>query len=99
MKFKTDWKLDDTVEPSDANRWENNTREIYEGLQDTQKNIESTAAVGANNTHDIAMLAFQLELKGLTDSEVLTNVCVDTITSETSVNIDKGKYTEGKVYI
>ena len=40
-----------------------------------------------------------LELKGLTDSEVLTNVCVDTITSETSVNIDKGKYAEGKVYI
>ena len=39
------------------------------------------------------------ELKGLTDSEVLTNVCVDTITSETSVNIDKGKYAEGKVYI
>lgn len=99
MKFKTDWKLDDTVEPSDANRWENNAKETYEGLQDTQKNIESAAAVGANNTHDIAMLAFQLELKGLTDSEVLTNVCVDTITSETSVNIDKGKYTEGKVYI
>lgn len=99
MKFKTDWKLDDTVEPSDANRWENNAKETYEGLQDTQKNIESAAAVGANNTHDIAMLAFQLELKGLTDSEVLTNVCVDTITSETSVNIDKGKYMEGKVYI
>ena len=64
-----------------------------------EKDIKMVAAAVANNTHDIALLAFQLELKSLTDSEVLTNVCVDTITSETSVNIDKGKYTEGKVYI
>lgn len=99
MKFKEDWKLDDVVEPSDVNRWESNTREIYEGLQNAEKDIKMAAAAGANNTRDIALLAFQLELKGLTDSEVLTNVCVDTITSETSVNIDKGKYTEGKVYI
>jgi hypothetical protein len=99
MNFKEDWKLDDVVEPSDANRWESNTREIYEGLQNAEKDIKMAATAGANNTHDIALLAFQLELKGLTDSEVLTNVCVDTITSETSVNIDKGKYAEGKVYI
>lgn len=99
MIFKTDWQLEDVVEPSDANRWESNTKKIREGLQNAEKNIRMAAAAGANNTHDIALLAFQLELKGLTDSEVLTNVCVDTITSETSVNIDKGKYTEGKVYI
>lgn len=99
MKFKEDWQLDDVIEPSDTNRWESNTKEIYEGLQNAEKNIRMATAAGANNTHDIALLAFQLELKGLTDSEVLTNVCVDTITSETSVIIDKGKYTEGKVYI
>ena len=99
MIFNTDWQLDDTVEPADANRWENNTKEIYQELQDAEKNIRMATAAGANNTHDIALLAFQLELKGLTDSEVLTNVCVDTITSETSVNIDKGKYMEGKAYI
>lgn len=99
MKFKEDWKLDDVVEPSDVNRWESNTKEIYEELQNAEKDIKMAAAAGSNNTHDIALLAFQLELKGLTDSEVLTNVCVDTITSETSVNIDKGKYKAGKVYI
>nr|DAG53017.1 MAG TPA: hypothetical protein [Caudoviricetes sp.] len=99
MKFKTDWKLDDTVEPGDANRWENNAKETYEGLQDAQKNIENAAAVGANNTHDIAMLAFQLELKDLTDSDELTNVCIDTITSDDSVKITKGKYAKGKVYV
>lgn len=99
MKFKTDWRLNDTVEPSDANRWENNAKETYEGLQDAQKNIENAAAVGANNTHDIAMLAFQLELKDLTDSDELTNVCIDTITSNDSVKITKGKYTKGKVYV
>jgi hypothetical protein len=93
MIFKEDWKLDDVVEPSDANRWEGNTKEIYE------KQISMAAEAGANNTHDIALLAFQLELKGLTDSEELTNVCVDTITSETSVIINSGKYAEGKVYI
>jgi hypothetical protein len=99
MIFKEDWKLDDVVEPSDANRWEGNTKEIYEGLQDAEKQISMAAEAGANNTHDIALLAFQLELKGLTDSEELTNVCVDTITSETSVIINSGKYAEGKVYI
>lgn len=99
MKFKTDWRLNDTVEPSDANRWENNAKETYEGLQDAQKNIENAAAVGANNTHDIAMLAFQLELKDLTDSDELTNVCIDTITSSDSVKIIKGKYTKGKAYV
>ena len=99
MKLKEDWQLDDVIEPSDANRWESNTKEIYEGLQNAEKNIRMAMAAGTNNTHDIALLAFQLELKGLTDSEVLTNVCVDTITSETSVIIDKGKYAEGKVYI
>lgn len=99
MKFKTDWKLDDIVEPSDVNRWENNAKETYEGLQDAQKNIESAAAVGANNTHDISILAFQLELKALTDSEQLTNVCIDTITSTDSVTITSGRYTTGKVYI
>lgn len=99
MKFKEDWKLDDVVEPSDVNRWESNSKEIYEELQNAEKDIKMAAAAGSNNTHDIALLAFQLELKGLTDSEVLTNVCVDTITSETSVNIDKGKYKAGKVYI
>ena len=99
MKFKEDWKLDDVIEPSDVNRWESNTKEIYEELQNTEKDIKMAAVAGANNTHDIALLTFQLELKGLTDSEVLTNVCVDTITSETSVNIDKGKYKAGKVYI
>lgn len=99
MKFKTDWKLDDTVEPGDANRWENNAKETYEGLQDAQKNIESAAAVGVNNTHDIAMLAFQLELKDMTDSDELTNVCIDTITSSDSVKITKGKYAKGKAYV
>lgn len=99
MIFNTNWKLGDTVEPSDANRWENNSKEIYEELQTTENNVRMAATAGANNTHDIAVLAFQLELKGLTDSEVLTNVCVDTITSETAVKIDSGKYTEGKVYI
>ena len=66
--------------------------ETYEGLQDAQKNIESAAAVGVNNTHDIAMLAFQLELKDLTDSNELTNVCIDTITSR-----DRGDYTRGRL--
>nr|DAV83291.1 MAG TPA: hypothetical protein [Caudoviricetes sp.] len=99
MKFKTDWRLDDTVQPNDVNRWENNTKEVYEDLQDAQTNIARTAAVGANNTHDISMLAFQLELKALTDSEQLTNVCIDTITSADSVKITSGSYTTGKVYI
>ena len=99
MTFKKDLGLGDVVEPSDANRWENNTKEIYQGLQNAEKDIKMAASAGASNTHDIALLAFQLELKGMTDSEELTNVCVDTITDETSVVINKGKYTEGKVYI
>lgn len=99
MTFKTDWGLGDVVEPSDANRWENNTKEIYQGLQNAEKDIKMAASAGASNTHDIALLAFQLELKGMTDSEELNNVCVDTITDETSVVINQGKYVEGKVYI
>lgn len=37
MKFKEDWQLDDVVEPSDANRWESNTKEIYNMISETQK--------------------------------------------------------------
>lgn len=99
MKFKEDWQLEDVVEPSDVNRWESNTREIYEGLRTAEKEIKTATNAGANNTHDIAILAFQLELKGLADSKILTNVCIDTITSESSVIINEGKYKEGKAYI
>lgn len=39
MEFKTDWKTDDTVQETDVNRWEGNTKEIYEGLQKTNEKV------------------------------------------------------------
>lgn len=40
MTFKTDWELEDTVQPSDVNRWEKNTKELKERLEEFGDKID-----------------------------------------------------------
>ena len=49
--------------------------------------------------YDLAEVIFQLSVRDMTDNSMFRNVIVDNIDSSSAVNIIKGSYTTGKVYI
>jgi hypothetical protein len=63
--------------------------------QDITEVTESVAKV----QYDLTEVAFQLAVSDMIDSSALQNVIVDSIDSESSVQLASGSYASGKVYI
>lgn len=67
--------------------------------QEDREKWNSASGGGAGNSYDVFELIYQLYKNGTIDISKFGGIYVTEITSETSVNIISGTYSDGKVYI
>lgn len=67
--------------------------------QEDREKWNSASGGGAGNSYDVFELIYQLHKNGTIDISKFGGIYVTEITSETSVNIISGTYSDGKVYI
>ena len=71
---------------------------VHVSAEDREK-WNSASGGGAGNSYDVFELIYQLYKNGTIDISSFSGIYVTEITSETSVNIISGTYSDGKVYI
>lgn len=71
--------------------------DVHVSQEDREK--WNSASGGAGNSYDVFELIYQLYKNGTIDISKFGGIIVTEITSETSVNIISGMYSDGKVYI
>jgi hypothetical protein len=72
---------------------------MIEDAAKAQYDLTEVTEVVAKVQYDLTEVAFQLAVADMIDSSALQNVIVDSIDSESSVQLASGSYASGKVYI
>lgn len=77
-----------------------NIKKLEERVENIDQQVSGvTSSKISTVVSDLAKLAFQLEVKNVTDTSNMTHVIVDEVDSATAIVIVSGTYADNKVYI